>query len=303
MGDAVTSITTSKSGASSSDVNLIHRARVKGSHDWCADADAFAKGVGHEKNTIIAPAIERQFKLAASHGNLDLDKGRSFDFGAGAGHLARVILREGGKIDLIDVSKRMLKIAKDNIKQMRSNLNIDPPRFVTDYTKLKEGGYDFGMMNFVTQEAASKEELSLMFEEAAWLCRCPEQSRPGAKLIVIISHLDWLHTPHSAYEYDIDRVPEPHNGHKYIDINTGLPLKEGDAYTGRLINDNGQVALNLKNDHYWKRKTIIEVAEDAGFDLKNLEDIDDKPSSSRRASVEPAYMMFTFERRCDGFEP
>ena len=243
------------------------------------------------------PAITEAYGKAVSYKQHDPEKDRVFDFGAGPGYLSRTIMREGGAVDLIDTSPKMLEIAKQTIAQARFQFPVTEPRFVSDCTLLDQEAYGFGMMNFVVQNAPTRNTLCDMFANAARLLRKPGEDRMmGGALVLTQTHLDWLHISHSAYAFDLERMPCKTEGYKYLDKRAKQPVREGDSYSGIIRDDDGKAAFQLEGDHLWKRDTIIEIAEKSGLAFKTLTDIDDKPSSARRASEQPAYMMFTFER-------
>ena len=244
------------------------------------DGDAaprFAAAVGFEKSAIIAPALTKAFSKAVHDHNFSPENDKVIDIGCGPFLLAMPLLRDGIHVDGVDITTDMITQAQHTLDLAIVHPDIDRAaiQLATDYAELTPGSYQFAMLNFVHQCCDTRQSLVDLFSQANDLLK------PGGRLVVMACHPDYLHAPHAAYACNVDR---------------NKPLKDGDAYGGDIYSEYGRAAFRIEDDHYWSSHTVQKAAEEAGFQVRNIEDIEDKSNIARKGSVAPAYLMFTFSK-------
>lgn len=239
-------------------------------------APRFAAAVGFEKSTIIAPALTKAFSKAIHDHNFSPENDKVIDMGCGPFLLAMPLLRDGIHVDGVDITPDMITQAQHTLDAAILHPDIDRGaiQLATDYSSLAPQSYQFAMLNFVHQCCDTRESLVDLFTQANDLLK------PGGRLVVMACHPDYLHVPHAAYACNVDKDS----------------LTDGDAYGGNIYSELGRAAFRIEEDHYWSRHTVQKAAEEAGFHVRTIEDIEDQSNIARNKSIVPAYLTFTFSK-------
>ena len=245
-------------------------------------AKQFADAVMFEKAAIIAPALQRAFERAVHwDNNFDPQKDKIIDIGCGPFLLALPFLTKGIHVDGVDIAPNMLEQAQKTLAR-NANVPVNGTRLVDNFNNLAKGAYSFAMMNFVHQCCVNRSELDALFRQANELLKA------GSSLVLIGSHPDFLHVPHSACAYNVAH---------------GKRLADGELYTGTIYNYQADETFDLKGDYYWSKKTLLEAGRGAGFEVEVVEPIEDLPSLRRPKSKEPAYIMMIFSKPQPSYAP
>ena len=247
-------------------------------HDYDKGTNLFARAVGHEKLSIISPAIRALFRRLSNVGQINKENARILDIGCGPFILSIPFLRDGIIVDGVDTSEEMLTVARKTVEDSREKLSatapLDDVKLVSSMDLVDDESYDMAMMNFVHQCAPNKIALNKMFQKAA------EKVKKGGHLIITGAHPEFLHLEHPCCEYDIKNDEE---------------LSDGDMYTGRIFDESGNATYELKGDYFWNIGTISDSAESSGFKLSSVNPVDDIETPYRDAES-PAYFIMHLKR-------
>lgn len=248
-------------------------------HDYNKGTELFTRAVGHEKLSIISPAIRALFKRLSNVDNQIPSKNpRILDIGCGPFLLSIPFIRDGIHVDGVDTSDKMITVARKTLEDSKDKLPstapLDKVRLVSSMDDINEETYDVAMMNFVHQCAPSRIALNKLFQKAA------EKVKPGGHLIITGAHPEYLHMSHACCEYDVKE---------------GQSLQDGDMYTGRIFDETGKATYELAGDYFWSIDAITSSANSSGFRLSSVNPIDDIETPYREAQS-PAYFIMHLRR-------
>ena len=244
------------------------------------NANRFAAAATHEKDLIIAPAIQAAFEKASA------GRGKKvvLDYGMGPGYITVPFLADGHTVYGYDTSEDMVNIAKAVINEA-DNLAKASHLFTSDYRILDtvinnnpdKKGADFGILSFVHPCIDTKDNLDNLMHKVAKLMA------DNSTVIIIGANPEGLAKSHVTCHYDVKDPPE---------------LNDGDIYTGTLYDGRGNSKFRI-TDRYWSQKTLINSADSAGLRFITSETIEDKRGTSPRRpdkSGLPPFIMLTFRK-------
>jgi len=247
-------------------------------HNYDSGANLFARTVGHEKLSIISPAIRGLFKELAQNDQISQGGVNILDIGCGPFVLSIPFLRDGHHVDGVDTSEKMLAVAKKTLEASKKKLPdiapLDRVKLVGNIDLIDDASYDVAMMNFMHQCAPNRVELNKIFQKAA------EKIKPNGHLILTGAHPEFLHFAHACCEYDVD---------------DSRKLNDGDKYTGRIFNEDGESTYELQGDYFWNIDTVSDSAKSSGFRLSSVSPIKDIETPYRKAKS-PAYFIMHLRR-------
>ena len=183
------------------------RRNPKGSTSWDPLADWYDGWVGkdgslhHQK--LAVPAVLDM---------LDLKPGEKvLDVGAGQGVLAPFILEAGGEYTGVEISPRLLDLAKTHHSRKGVFIKGDA-RYLSAIPQLKPQSFDAVVFLLSIQDM---EPLDEVVESAAWALR------PGGRLVMLMTHPCFRIPRQSGWGYDEDRKLQYRRVDRYL---TSLPV-------------------------------------------------------------------------------
>jgi hypothetical protein len=258
------------------------RMRGKLTTDYRNEVNAarFAAAATHEKDLIIAPAIQAAFEKAVT------GRGKKviLDYGMGPGYITVPFLADGHTVYGYDTSEDMVNIAKGVIREAE-NLSRASHLFTSDYDVLEKvinnhpdkRGADFGILSFVHPSIDTEDNLHGLMHKVTKLMA------DNSTVILIGANPEGLAKNHVTCQYDVKDPPD---------------LNDGDIYHGTIYDGRGNSKFQV-TDRYWSQKTLINSADSAGLRFITSETIDDKRGTSPRRPNKngvPPFIMLTFRK-------
>jgi toxoflavin synthase len=189
---------------------------------------------GLHQKYVKRPSIEKVIKNK-------LNKKKVLDLACGEGEFSRFLEKKGAIVTGLDISKELIKIAKEKNKTYDTNIKYHIGN-AFNFENIKDR-FDVITGVYFLNYASSKANLKQFFKLAK------NHLIKNGKMIFLVPNYDFRKY---YFNYGIESF---------------TPDKEGQKLKFNIFDDDGSLKLKLEC-YYWKTKTYEEIFTESGFDFK-----------------------------------
>jgi len=190
---------------------------------------------GLHQKYVKRPSIERIFDVQ------DITNNKILDLACGEGENSRFLSRKGARVTGLDLSSKLVEIAKQKNEKYDMNVEYVIGDAFT-FANINEQ-YDFILGVYFLNYAESKEQLKIFFAKAK------KHLKPKGRMVFLVPDYDFR-------EY-----------YKKYGIESFRPKNEGDILRFNIYDDDGNCKLKLQCV-YWKIETYKQVFQSVGLNYK-----------------------------------